>query len=88
MSLLGKASSRFLGESKHTRFERGDLMIKYAEEQHLNKCAAYHSSQCVQRAMLRRHVLIGHIPEGAQENPPQDHRLLKKKACPTSHGSE
>lgn len=80
ISLQGKASSQYLTDEERARYERGELVVKLPEESGSNECAVYHPYNYVRDMLAKRFVLVGHVPEGAKGNPPQDYYLLKKKS--------
>ena len=60
------------------RFERGELVVRWAEIAGTNLCSAYHPERYLRETFADGFELVELVPEGALGNPTQDLVLLRK----------
>ncbi len=71
---------RRLDDAERTRFEAGELVLRWEEAAGSNLCAAYHPRSYVERTLLPTGFeLVEFVAEGAKGNPAQDLYLLRKR---------
>jgi cyclopropane fatty-acyl-phospholipid synthase-like methyltransferase len=67
-----------LEEAERTRFERGELVVRWSDLPGSNLCSAYHPERYVQDTLAQAFDLERIEPEGARGNPTQDLIVLRK----------
>jgi len=67
-----------LTPDEQSRYQSGQLVVKKANRQGSNDCAAFHPVPYVREHLARGFDVVDMIPEGALGNPGQDLYLLRK----------
>jgi SAM-dependent methyltransferase len=73
----GRAYLERLDRTDRERFERGELVVRWAELPGTNLCSAYHPERYLREAFGERLELVELVPEGALGNPTQDLVLFR-----------
>jgi SAM-dependent methyltransferase len=68
-----------LDEDERARFERGELVVRWADVPGTNLCSAYHPEPYLRETFARGFTFLELDPEGARGNPTQDLVLLRKE---------
>jgi SAM-dependent methyltransferase len=74
----GSAYLPRLERAERTRFERGELVVRWSDLPGSNLCSAYHPERYVRDTLARGFVLETIEPEGARGNPTQDLVVLRR----------
>jgi SAM-dependent methyltransferase len=67
-----------LDDTERVRFERGELVVRWAEVVGSNLCSAYHPEQYIRETFAQGFAFLELEAEGARGNPTQDLVLLQK----------
>lgn len=67
-----------LAPDERERFERGELVVRWADVAGTNLCSAYHPEPYLRETFAQGFTLVEMEPEGAHGNPTQDLVLLRK----------
>jgi SAM-dependent methyltransferase len=67
-----------LDADERTRFERGELVVRWAELPGTNLCSAYHPERYLRGTFAAGFAFVELDPEGARGNPTQDLALLRR----------
>jgi len=67
-----------LDDAERARFERGELVVRWAEVVGSNLCSAYHPEQYLREAFAQGFAFLELEAEGARGNPTQDLVVLQK----------
>jgi SAM-dependent methyltransferase len=67
-----------LAPDERERFERGELVVRWADVAGTNLCSAYHPEPYLRETFVQGFTLVELEPEGAHGNPTQDLVLLQK----------
>lgn len=67
-----------LDDAERTRFERGELVVRWAEVVGSNLCSAYHPERYLRETFAQGFAFLELEAEGARGNPTQDLVLLQK----------
>ena len=67
-----------LDDAERVRFERGELVVRWAEVVGSNLCSAYHPEQYLRETFAQGFAFLELEAEGARGNPTQDLVLLQK----------
>jgi SAM-dependent methyltransferase len=78
LSTHGRSYLPRLDPGERERFERGELVVRWAEVVGTNLCSAYHPETYLRDTFADGFDLIELDPEGARGNPTQDLVLLRK----------
>ena len=65
--------------TERARFERGELVVRWADLPGSNLCSAYHPEAYIRETLARGFELETLEPEGARGNPTQDVIVLRKE---------
>jgi SAM-dependent methyltransferase len=68
-----------LDDEERARFERGELVVRWADLPGTNLCSAYHPEQYLRSTFADGFGFLELEPEGARGNPTQDLVLLRKE---------
>jgi SAM-dependent methyltransferase len=68
-----------LDPDERTRFERGELVVRWGEVAGSNLCSAYHPERYLRDTFADGFAFLELEPEGARGNPTQDLVLLQKR---------
>ena len=74
----GRSYVSRLDEDERTRFERGELVVRWTDVPGTNLCSAYHPEAYLRDTFARGFTFLELQPEGARGNPTQDLVLLRK----------
>ena len=74
----GQSYLQRLDEDERARFERGELVVRWAEVVGSNLCSAYHPETYLRDTFAQGFAFLELEPEGARGNPTQDLVLLQK----------
>ncbi|HEV7132265.1 MAG TPA: class I SAM-dependent methyltransferase [Gaiellaceae bacterium] len=74
----GRSYAPRLDADERARFERGELVVRWAEVAGSNLCSAYHPESYLRDTFAQGFELVELEPEGARGNPTQDLVLLRK----------
>jgi SAM-dependent methyltransferase len=74
----GESYAARLDPDERTRFERGELVVRWGEVVGSNLCSAYHPQQYLRETFAQGFTFLELEPEGARGNPTQDLVLLQK----------
>ncbi len=69
-----------LDAEERSRFERGELVVRWSDLPGTNLCSAYHPEPYLRETFARGFTFVELEPEGARGNPTQDVVLLRKDA--------
>lgn len=69
-----------LTPAERTRFENGELVVRYREAPGTNLCSAFHPEAYVRESFAAGFELAEFLPAGATGNPHQDLLVLRKPA--------
>jgi SAM-dependent methyltransferase len=67
-----------LDADERTRFESGELVVRWSDVPGTNLCSAYHPERYLRDTFARGFAFVELEPEGARGNPTQDLVLLRK----------
>ena len=67
-----------LAPEERERFERGELVVRWADVAGTNLCSAYHPESYLRETFAEGFTLVEQVPEGAHGNPTQALVLLRK----------
>jgi hypothetical protein len=68
-----------LDDDERTRFDRGELVVRWADVAGTNLCSAYHPEAYLRDTFAGGFAFRELEPEGARGNPTQDLVLLRKE---------
>jgi SAM-dependent methyltransferase len=68
-----------LDAGERTRFERGELVVRWGDVPGTNLCSAHHPERYLRETFARGFEFLELEPEGARGNPTQDLVLLRKE---------
>jgi SAM-dependent methyltransferase len=68
-----------LDPDERSRFEHGELVVRWSDVPGTNLCSAYHPESYLRETFARGFVFLELEPEGARGNPTQDLVLLRKE---------
>ena len=68
-----------LAEDERARFDRGELVVRWAVAAGTNLCSAYHPERYLRETFADGFSFLELEPEGARGNPTQDLVLLRKE---------
>jgi SAM-dependent methyltransferase len=68
-----------LAEDERARFDRGELVVRWAVAAGTNLCSAYHPERYLRETFADGFAFLELEPEGARGNPTQDLVLLRKE---------
>ena len=74
----GRSYLQRLDDDERARFERGELVVRWAEVVGSNLCSAYHPERYLRDTFADGFGFLELEPEGARGNPTQDLVLLQK----------
>jgi SAM-dependent methyltransferase len=74
----GRSYLSRLDDDERSRFERGELVVRWGEVAGSNLCSAYHPEPYLRDVFANGFTFLGLEPEGARGNPTQDLVLLQK----------
>jgi hypothetical protein len=74
----GRAYLPRLESDERLRFERGELVVRWADLAGSNLCSAYHPERYVRETLAHGFDLSTIEPEGARGNPTQDLVVLRR----------
>jgi SAM-dependent methyltransferase len=74
----GRSYLSRLDEDERERFERGELVVRWADIPGTNLCSAYHPERYLRETFAQGFTFVELDPEGARGNPTQDLVLLRK----------
>ena len=74
----GRSYLSRLDTSEREQFERGELVVRWADIPGTNLCSAYHPERYLRETFARGFTFVELAPEGARGNPTQDLVLLRK----------
>ena len=74
----GRSYLSRLDPGEREQFERGELVVRWADIPGTNLCSAYHPERYLRETFARGFTLLELDPEGAHGNPTQDIVLLQK----------
>jgi SAM-dependent methyltransferase len=75
----GAAYAPRLDEEERARFDRGELVVRWADLPGTNLCSAYHPERYLRETFADGFAFLQLEPEGARGNPTQDLVLLRKE---------
>jgi SAM-dependent methyltransferase len=75
----GRSYLQRLDEDERARFERGELVVRWAEVVGSNLCSAYHPERYLRDTFADGFTFLELEAEGARGNPTQDLVLLQKR---------
>jgi SAM-dependent methyltransferase len=75
----GAAYEERLSPEERTRFRRGEVVVRWAQVEGTNLCAAYHPPGALESLLPPQLTFLEREPEGALGNPRQDVNLMRKK---------
>jgi SAM-dependent methyltransferase len=75
----GRSYMPRLDDAERTRFERGELVVRWGDVPGTNLCSAYHPKSYLRDTLARGFEFLELDPEGARGNPTQDLVLLRKE---------
>ena len=78
LSTHGRSYLPRLDPGERERFERGELVVRWADVPGTNLCSAYHPEQSLRELFGAGYAFLELEPEGARGNPTQDLVLLKR----------
>ena len=78
ISTHGRSYLSRLDADERDQFERGELVVRWADIPGTNLCSAYHPERYLRETFARGFTLVELDPEGARGNPTQDLVLLQK----------
>jgi SAM-dependent methyltransferase len=78
LSTHGRSYTARLDADERERFERGELVVRWADIPGTNLCSAYHPEQYVRETFATGFAFLELDPEGARGNPTQDLVLLQR----------
>lgn len=78
ISTHGRSYLSRLDGNEREQFERGELVVRWAEIPGTNLCSAYHPERYLRETFARGFTFVELDPEGARGNPTQDLVLLEK----------
>ncbi|HXH97561.1 MAG TPA: class I SAM-dependent methyltransferase, partial [Gaiellaceae bacterium] len=73
-----------LEPAERERFERGELVVRWADLPGTNLCSAYHPERYLRETFANGLELVELVPEGALGNPTQDLVVCRTPASPDS----
>jgi SAM-dependent methyltransferase len=76
----GRSYVARLAEDERARFDRGELVVRWAVAAGTNLCSAYHPEHYLRETFAEGFSFIELEPEGARGNPTQDLVLLRKNS--------
>jgi SAM-dependent methyltransferase len=79
LSTHGRSYLSRLDANERERFERGELVVRWADMPGTNLCSAYHPERYLRGTFARGFTFVELEPEGARGNPTQDLVLLQKR---------
>ena len=68
-----------LDADERSRFERGELVVRWGDIPGTNLCSAYHPEQFLRETFAQGFTFLELAPEGARGNPTQDLVVLRKE---------
>jgi SAM-dependent methyltransferase len=68
-----------LDGDERSRFERGELVVRWGDIPGTNLCSAYHPEQFLRETFAQGFTFLELAPEGARGNPTQDLVVLRKE---------
>jgi SAM-dependent methyltransferase len=74
----GRAYLPRLDVAERARFERGELIVRWADLPGSNLCSAYHPEPYIRTTLAQGFDLVTIEPEGARGNPTQDLIVLRR----------
>ena len=78
MTTHGRSYVPRLGEAERASFERGELVVRWADVAGTNLCSAYHPEAYLRDTFATGFEFLELEAEGARGNPTQDIVLLRK----------
>jgi SAM-dependent methyltransferase len=75
----GRSYVTRLDAGERSRFERGELVVRWDEIPGTNLCSAYHPERYLRETFAQGFAFLELEPEGARGNPTQDLVLLRKE---------
>ena len=78
ISTHGRSYLPRLDSHEREQFERGELVVRWADIPGTNLCSAYHPERYLRETFARGFTFLELDPEGAHGNPTQDLVLLRK----------
>jgi SAM-dependent methyltransferase len=67
-----------LDDPERARYHAGETVVRSADSAGGNRCASFHSEQCVRTRLAAGFEVLEFVPEGALGNPHQDAYLLRR----------
>jgi SAM-dependent methyltransferase len=78
LSTHGRSYLPRLDTGEREQFERGELVVRWADIPGTNLCSAYHPERHLRETFAQGFTFLALEPEGARGNPTQDLVLLQK----------
>jgi len=78
LSTHGRSYLPRLDDAERAQFDRGELVVRWADLPGTNLCSAYHPEQDLRETFARGFTFLELDPEGARGNPTQDLVLLQR----------
>ena len=79
VTVHGEAYRNRLEDGERAAFDRGEIVVRWAEVAGTNLCTTFHPRVAVERLVADRFEIATFAPEGARGNPHQDLYLLRKR---------
>ncbi|HEX2292390.1 MAG TPA: class I SAM-dependent methyltransferase [Gaiellaceae bacterium] len=77
VSIHGEPYRVRLKPEERSRFDAGEIVVRWGVVAGTNLCTAFHPPGSLERLAGERFEVVSYIPEGAKGNPPQDLVLLR-----------